>query len=71
MSFIKDRSSLEWIRIKDYCNDRLSALQVENEADLDEVETATIRGQIKFCREILSLEEDEPTVEVPNTDYLG
>lgn len=67
---IKDRNSIEWIRIKEYCTRRLEELRADNEGDLDPVETAKVRGMIAYCNEILSLDQVGPALKkVPNTRY--
>ena len=71
MSIIQDKASLEWLRIKEYCENRLAEMRADNDGDLADIETAQLRGQIKFCKEILELESDSEPVQVPNTEYLG
>ena len=67
---IMDKDSIEWIRIKQYCENRLVELRLENDDDLDEIETSRLRGQISMCLEIKNLDEDDPIILVPDTEYL-
>ena len=70
-ALIKNKTSLEWNQVKDYCTKRLEELYVENEGDLDPIETAKIRGMIKMAREIIALGVDEETIQIARTDYIG
>jgi hypothetical protein len=67
---IEDKASLEWIRIKGYCEQRVAELHEENEADLDEVETANIRGKIAMAKAIMALDQTEIAAEVIDTHYI-
>lgn len=70
MALIQDRSSREWMQVKEFCETRLKELQEENELDLGEIDTAKVRGKIELIREILDLEQDSARPEIPNTRYL-
>ena len=70
-ALIKNKTSLEWNQVKDYCTKRLEELCVENEGDLDHIETAKVRGMIKMAKEIIALGEDEETIQIATTDYIG
>jgi hypothetical protein len=71
MALIKDRASIEWIRIKEHSQKRLAELRADNDGDLDEVETARIRGMILMCKEIIALDQDKPVLENTNrNNYL-
>lgn len=69
MSVIKNKSSAEWLAVKKYCEERLAESHTENESDLDEAETAAIRGRIGFIREILGLDQENGKANVPKTNY--
>ena len=57
---IKNEHALEWVLIKQYCEDRLTELREENEMDHPEVATARLRGMIEFAKEIRDLDVAEP-----------
>ena len=67
---IKDKTSIEWITIKEFCESRLAEMRVENDNDADMAETAKLRGMIAFAKEILDLEKNEQKVEVSDTTYI-
>lgn len=67
---IKDKSSIEWLSIKGFYLTRLNELRVENDADLNPVETARLRGMIELAKEILSLDETEEKIVVPEQTYI-
>jgi len=69
-ALIKDTSSLEWGIVKKFVQKRLAELRLENDADLDVIETSVIRGKIRMCQEIFDLDQAPPKVEVPNTNYF-
>ena len=62
MSIIQDKHSIEWVRIKEHLEKRLEQLRTDNDGDLDEVETARIRGMILMCKEIIALDQDKPVI---------
>lgn len=63
--------SADWLIIEAYCENQIAELHKENEADLDAVETATIRGQLKMARLILDLAvEDVPIEMVRSNNYI-
>jgi hypothetical protein len=67
---IEDKHSIEWIRIKEYVQKRLENLRTENDGDLDEVETARIRGMILMTKEIIGLDQAVPVIpKVKGTSY--
>jgi hypothetical protein len=67
---IKDKTSIEWIAIKEHCENRLAEMRAENDNDADITETAKLRGRIEFCKEILDLEKNEQKVNVSDTTYI-
>jgi hypothetical protein len=60
---IKNEHSLEWVQVRQYCEEQLDELREDNDADLGEVETAHLRGMIAVIKDILMLDQDE--VELP------
>jgi len=67
---ITDKNSVEWLIVKSFCEKRLEELRAENDNELNHGETAMIRGQIKFIKEILELEKNEQKPEVSGTTYI-
>ena len=68
---IKNAHALEWRQVKEHVAKRIAEFQIENESpSLDNVDTSLLRGQIAFAREILTLDQDEMTADVPETGYL-
>ena len=71
MATIKDKASIEWVAVKEYCENKLKELRTENDNDADAMETAKIRGMIAFAKEILELEKNEQNVEISDTNYIN
>jgi len=69
-ALIKDKSSLEWNQVKDYCTRQLDELRVENDGPLDLVETARIRGMIEMAKKVIALGIEEPTIQIVKIDYI-
>jgi hypothetical protein len=63
MALIKDKSSLEWIRVKEHITQRLAQLRTDNDRDLDPIETSKIRGMIEFAKEIEALDQERPALQ--------
>ena len=61
---------MEWITIKEYCQNRLNELRIENDNDKSDTETAKLRGMIETIKEILSLEESEQVIEIADQTYI-
>jgi hypothetical protein len=69
---IKNEHALEWVLIKQYCEERLEDLRLENDTPLSEVETATVRGKIEIIKDIIILDQDEEALSEPrNLEYIG
>jgi hypothetical protein len=63
--------SQEWQIIAAFCEEEISALQEQNERDLDDSETASVRGQIRFARKILALADETTPVElISSNNYI-
>lgn len=58
-----DKISPTWINLSKHLESRLEQMRKRLEGDLDQMQTASLRGQIKEIRRILSLAEDRPFVE--------
>ncbi len=65
-----DPNSAEWRNLKEHINDRIKALRIDNDEDLNKEDTVKLRGKIEFAKEILSLGEDEEKVLVQDQTYL-
>jgi hypothetical protein len=52
-----DRASLAWRKLKAHLEQRLQALRVKNDNDLDPISTAHTRGLIKGVKDMLALGE--------------
>lgn len=60
-----DRNSALWRKIEEHLQQHLTLLRARNDGPLDEIETASLRGQIKTLKGFLAL-GDEP--EPPTND---
>ena len=69
-ALIKNKTSLEWIQVKDHCTKRLDEFHQENEGNLDTAETARVRGMIEFAKEVIALGVDEATIQIAKTGYI-
>jgi len=70
MATIKDKASIEWVAVKEYCENRLKEMRSENDNDANKTETARLRGMIAFAKEILDLEKNEQNIEISDTRYI-
>lgn len=57
-----DTSSQTWRKVSDFLEAELVRLRIENDTNLNEQETADVRGQIRFCKSMLKAGEDRPEV---------
>ena len=71
MPIIKDKSSIEWVVIKDYCQNRLNELRIENDNDKSDTETAKVRGMIEAMKELLELDKEDKPIDVADTNYIS
>lgn len=55
-----DRQSQVWLKLVAHLEEKLKNLRGQNDGDLDHIQTAHIRGQIKFANGLLALREDAP-----------
>ena len=67
---IRDKTSPEWMAVKEHCESRLAELREENDNDYDPIETAKIRGKIAFAKEIIDLEKEQEQEKVKSQEYL-
>ncbi len=56
---IKDKSSFEWLQVKEFCESELARLREVNDNPMDLAETENIRGQIAFAKRIINLDKVE------------
>jgi len=56
---IKNEHALEWVLVRQFCEDRLVELREENDLQLSEYETAAVRGKIELIKELITLDQDE------------
>lgn len=64
-----DKNSKEWREIESFVTGKIDDLRKSNDNELNEIETADLRGQIKFAKLILDLPEDEAEPVVRNQSY--
>lgn len=55
-----EKQSALWSRIRDELHAKLSLLRSRNDGDLDQFETARLRGKIAAIKELLAWEEPNP-----------
>lgn len=63
-----DAGTTTWDKIKRHYEERLASLRKKNDRNMPPEETAFLRGQIRECRAILTLDEQTPTIEFKPTD---
>ena len=49
-----------WVRLKTHFENELHRLRARNDSTLSELETAALRGHIKFLKAAIRLGEDRP-----------
>jgi hypothetical protein len=50
-----DYTSANWLLLADWARSRIEALRTSNDGDLDALQTARLRGQLKAFKEFLDL----------------
>lgn len=58
-----DRQSATWGKVMRFFDIKLQALREKNDATLDELQTAKLRGQIELIKELRRANEADPEVE--------
>lgn len=68
---IQDKNSPEWLRVQSFCSRRLAELREQNDGDHDVPDTAKIRGNIAFAKELLALADkpEDPDM-ISDTSYI-
>lgn len=61
----EEKNSPLWRRLTTHWEDRLSTLRAQNDIDMPDGRTATLRGRISECKYNLSLTKDLPIIEAP------
>ena len=59
----QDRKSAVWLRVQEYVTEQIDVCRRKNDGDLDQFATASLRGEIRALKKILSLGESPPTME--------
>lgn len=57
-----DKASACWARLKDELAKRLHNARCRNDGDLNEIQTANLRGRIKELESIIAFEKEPPTL---------
>ena len=65
-----DTASETWESVMGFCQDELVILAAQNELDLDQLDTAKIRGMMLFARKVIALQDKETILPVKGTVYL-
>lgn len=55
--------SSTWIKLEEHMKNRLSVLRGQNDGDLNEMQTARLRGRIAELKSLLGLSEDPAIVQ--------
>lgn len=58
-----ERQSGLWMRLETHFKDRVERLRKQNDGDLNEIQTAKLRGQIATFEALLLLGKDMPPIE--------
>jgi len=57
-----EKGSGLWLKLAKQLAVRLETLRLQNDNNLDEAETAKIRGKISFCKEVLAWANNSDTI---------
>lgn len=58
-----ERKSALWLKLEKHINERIDVMRRRNDGDLDDRETARLRGKIAAFKELLELGQDPPQLE--------
>lgn len=58
-----DLVSFTWIKLKKHFEDRLQELRARNDGNLDAIQTASLRGEIRAVKSSLALANRDPAME--------
>ncbi len=70
MSVIKNRTSPEWVAVKNFCETRIARLREDNDRPQPVESTERLRGMIAFAKVIMELDKEDPVIEANDTNYL-
>lgn len=62
-----ERKSELWLKLKKHYEERLAQMRRKNDNDLNERDTAELRGRIKEIKELLDMERVPDPQEPPDT----
>ncbi len=65
-----DKNSKEWREIEEFLTSKVEELRITNDNDLNEIETANIRGQIKLAKLVIDLPKESNSPEAADHSYL-
>ena len=57
-----ERQSAVWLKLKEHYEERLNVLRMKNDNLLDEITTASLRGEIRMIKQFLAIGIDAPLV---------
>lgn len=58
-----DRQSLTWTKLREHYESRLNTLRRQNDGDLDERQTAKLRGRIAEVKAMIALGDEAQKIE--------
>lgn len=58
-----ERKSALWLKLEKHIEEQIDLRRRKNDGDLDQFATASLRGEIRALKKILSLGESQPTME--------
>lgn len=58
-----DKKSGTWLRLKQHLEEQIDLCRRKNDGDIDQLATASLRGEIRALKRILMLGEDPPSME--------
>lgn len=58
-----DKQSSTWVKVAEYIEKEIESLRLRNDADIDAVATARLRGQILGLKKILALAVEDEAIE--------
>lgn len=61
-----EKQSALWGRIATHLEERLADLRAQNDKDVSETETATLRGRIAEVKRLIELGKSRPEIKLPS-----
>ncbi len=65
-----DNKQTDWVNLKKWTELEIAAMREQNDNDLDEKETAVLRGRIQFAKEVLARGHQDNKVNVSSQHYI-